>query len=116
MHKQLWEMLCPGLYRCTKLNEKIDEHGRYAGCPLSLEAKQFTEIIMYHDIFSDDMHISNAIPDDTTKSIISKENNSFHIFQDHFYNKLQRSKMILKYTDHLYDKQGNLTQAFVTQE
>ena len=62
------------------------------------------------------MHISylaasNAIPDNKPKSIISKENDSFNIFQDHFYNKLQRSKMLLKYTDLLYDKQGHLTQA-----
>ena len=45
---------------------------------------------------------SIAIPDDTPKSTISKENDSFNIFQDHFYNKLQRSKMILKYTIYLY--------------
>ena len=30
---------------------------------------------------------SIALPDDTPKSTISKENNSFNIFQDHFYNK-----------------------------
>ena len=56
---------------------------------------------------------SIAIPDDTPKSTISKENSSFNIFQDHFYNKLQRSKLLLKYTDHLYDKMGHLTQAFL---
>ena len=56
---------------------------------------------------------SIAIPDDTPKSAISKENDSFKIFQDHFYNKLQRSKMLLKYTDHLYEKQGHLTQALL---
>ena len=45
---------------------------------------------------------SIRIPDDTPKSTISKENDSFNI--------LQRSKILLKYTDHLYDKQRNLTQ------
>ena len=33
------------------------------------------------------------IPDDMPRSTISKDNDSFTIFQDHFYNKLQRSKM-----------------------
>ena len=56
---------------------------------------------------------SIAIPDDTPKSIISKENDSFNMFQNHFYNKLRRSKMLLKYTGHLYDKQGHLTQALL---
>ena len=56
---------------------------------------------------------SIAIPDDTPKSTISKENSSFNIFQDHFYNELQRSKLLLKYTDHLYDKKGHLTQLFL---
>ena len=56
---------------------------------------------------------SIAMPDNTSKSIIAKENDSFNIFQDHFYNKLQRSKMLLKYTDHLYDKQGHLIQALL---
>ena len=42
-----------------------------------------------------------------------KENDSFNILQDHFYNKLQRSKMLLKYTDHLYDKQEHHTQALL---
>ena len=56
---------------------------------------------------------SIAIPDDTPKSTISKENSSFNIFQDHFYNKLQRSKLLPKYTDHLYDKIGHLSQAFL---
>ena len=31
------------------------------------------------------------------------------MFQDHFYNKLRRSKLLLKYTDHLYGKQRHLT-------
>ena len=56
---------------------------------------------------------SIAIPDDTPKSTISKENSNFNIFQDHFYNKLQRSKLLLKYTDHLYDKLCHLTQALL---
>ena len=52
------------------------------------------------------------IPDNMPKSTVSKENDSFNIFQDHFYNKLGKAKMLLKYTDdHLYDKQGHLTQA-----
>ena len=54
---------------------------------------------------------SIEVADDMPKSTISKENDSFNIFQDHFYNKLQISKMLLKYTDHLYDKQGYLAQA-----
>ena len=29
---------------------------------------------------------------------------SFNIFQDHFYSKLQRSKMLLKYSDHIWNK------------
>ena len=53
------------------------------------------------------------IPDDTPYSTISKEKDSFNIDQDHFYNKLQRYKMLLKYTDHLYDKQEHLTQALL---
>ena len=56
---------------------------------------------------------SIEIPDNMPKSTISKENDSFNIFKDHFYNKLQRSKMLLKYTDHLYDKQVHLTQALL---
>ena len=48
-----------------------------------------------------------------TKVQFQKKNDSFNIFQDHFYNKLQRSKMLLKYTDHLYGKQGHLTQALL---
>ena len=44
---------------------------------------------------------SIAVPINVPKSTISKENDSFNIFQDHFYNKLQRSKMLLKYTDEL---------------
>ena len=56
---------------------------------------------------------SITIPDDTPKSKISEENGSFIIFLNHFYNKLQRSKMFLNYTDHLYDKQGHLTQALL---
>ena len=64
---------------------------------LKVEAKGFIEIVLYPDTFSDDMHIVSwgkyAIPDKMPKSTISKENDSFNIFQDHFYNKLQRSKM-----------------------
>ena len=56
---------------------------------------------------------SIMIPDNTPKSTISKVNGSFNIFQDHFYNKLQRSKMLLKYTIHLYEKQGHLTQVLL---
>ena len=55
----------------------------------------------------------HLLGNDTPKRKISKENDSFNIFQDHFYNKLQRSAMLLKYTDHLYDKQGQLTQALL---
>ena len=36
---------------------------------------------------------SIVIPDDMSRGTISKENDSFTIFQDHYYNKLQRSKM-----------------------
>ena len=57
--------------------------------------------------------------DDTPKSTISKENDIFNIFQGLFFNKLQSSKMLLKYTDHLHDNHEHLTQAllvFVTQE
>ena len=52
---------------------------------------------------------SIAIPDSTLQNTISNESDSFNIFQDHFYNKLhvQRSKMLLKYTDHLHDEQGH---------
>ena len=56
---------------------------------------------------------SIRIPDYMPKSTISKENDSFNLFRDHFYNKLQRTKMLLKYTDQLYDKQGHLTQALL---
>ena len=56
---------------------------------------------------------SIAIPDDTPKSTIYKENDSFNIFQDHLYIKLQRSKMLLIYTEHLCDKQGHLTRALL---
>ena len=54
-----------------------------------------------------------SCPEDTPRSTISKENDSFNIFQDHFYNKLVSSKMLLKYTDNLNDKQGHLTQALL---
>ena len=80
--------------------------------------KRFIEILLYHILILFLMiRISNReasimIPDDTPKSTISKENDSFNIYQDHFCNKLQRSKMLLKYTDHLYDKQEPLTRAF----
>ena len=76
----------------------------------TLEVKRFIEIVSYHNTFSDNTvsyhGASIEIPDDTPKSTctIAKENHSFNIFQDHFYNKLQRSKILLKYNDHLYDK------------
>ena len=55
-----------------------------------LETKRFTEIVSYRDTSSDDTlsyrGASIAIPHDTPKSTVSKENDSFNILQDHFYN------------------------------
>ena len=89
-------------------NEDSDQPARSLSLTriFTLEAKQFIEDVSYHDTFSND---------DTPKNTISKETDSFNIFQDYFYNTLQRYKMLLKYTDHLhvYDKQGYLTQALL---
>ena len=47
-------------------------------------AKQFIEIVSYHDTFSDDKCIilwaSIVLPDNMPKGKISKENDSFNIF------------------------------------
>ena len=67
---------------------------------LSHSLKSYRIVILFLTIRVSYRGAGIVIPDDTPKSTISKEDDSFNIFQDHFYNKFQRSKMLLKCTDH----------------